>query len=112
MNSRLPALVFPPVLALIGAVAYIEYRSAGAEREVASFCASIEAGLSARAFIERALARGLDVHDFGVDSSMVVASRKVYGWQEEIYECRGERDSAGKVRAVHTERRLPSAQPG
>jgi hypothetical protein len=112
MNSRLATLVFPPVLALIGAVAYIEYRSAGAEREIAVFCGSIEAGLSARAFIERALARGLDVHDFGADSSTVVASRKVYGWQEEIYACRGERDSAGKVRGAHTERRLSSSPHG
>jgi hypothetical protein len=105
MNSRLAALVFPPVLALMGAVAYIEYRTTGAERQVADFCASIEAGLPARDFVERALARELDVHDFGVDSSTVVAALKVYGWQEEVFECRGEQDSAGKVRATRTERR-------
>ncbi len=106
MNSRLATLVFPPVLALIGAVAYTEYRTASAEREVADFCASIEAGLTARDFIERALARELDVHDFGVDSPTVVASRKVYGWQEQIFECHGERDSSGRVRTVRTGRRL------
>jgi len=108
MNSRLFTLVLPPVLALIGAAAYIEYRTAGAERAVAEFCASIEPGLSALDFAERALARELEVHDFGVDSATVVASRKVYGWREEIHECRAERDSAGRIRAVHTGRRLPT----
>jgi hypothetical protein len=108
MNSRLVSLVVPPVLALIGAAAYIEYRSASAAREVAEFCASVEPGLTALDFMERALARELEVHDFGVDSPTVVASRKVYGWQEEIHECRGERDGAGRIRAVHTGRRVAS----
>ena len=106
MNSRLVALVLPPVLALLGAAAYIEYRTAEAAREVAEFCASVEPGLTALDFMERALARELEVHDFGVDSPTVVASRKVYGWQEEIHECRGERDAAGRIRAVQTGRRL------
>ena len=106
MNRSHAALFLPPVLALVAAVAYIEYRSADAERTVAVFCASIEEGLPGRQFVSRALAQELEVHDFGADSPTIIASRRFYGWREEIYECRGERDSAGKVRAVHTGRRL------
>lgn len=105
MNRRPFALVAPPVLALLGAGLYIEHRVTDAARAVDAFCASVERGMPLREFASRALAQELEVHDQGAGSRTLVASRRVYGWHEEVFECRAERDDAGLVRSVGTARR-------
>jgi hypothetical protein len=105
MKRRPFALIAPPVLALLGAALYTHYRVAGAERAVGEFCASVGVGTPIRDFATRALAEEFEVHDLGADSPELVASRKVYGWREEVFECRAERDDAGLVRSVRTARR-------
>ena len=102
MNKRRFSLVVPPVLALAGAVLYTQYRLGQATDDVAAFCASVATGLPARAFIERALAADLDVSDSGPDADTVTASRSVYGWRKEVFECRAARDGAGLVRRAET----------
>ena len=104
MNRRLLSLVVPPVVALVAATFYMQYRLRSAEQEIAAFCATVMPGMSARTFIERALAAGLEARDFGADSSSVVASTMVYSWRREFFECRAERDTAGRIRSSHTAR--------
>jgi hypothetical protein len=105
MNSRLVALVVPPVLALLAAALYTQYRVNDAEEAVSAFCASVVPGMSAQAFIKRALAAELEVHDFGAESDDIVASRATYSWHREVFECRAERDGNGVVRSIGTARR-------
>ncbi len=105
MNKRFFQLAGPPVLALLGALAYAHHRLAQAEADVAAFCATIARGMPARTFIERALAANLEVHDYGAESSTIVAATTVYAWKKEVFECRAERDTAGLVRGAHTARR-------
>jgi hypothetical protein len=105
MNKRLFQLAGPPLLALLGAVLYTNHRLTQAEVEVAGFCATIAKGMPARTFIERALAANFEVHDFGAESTTLIASTTVFAWKKETFECRAERDTAGVVRSTHTARR-------
>jgi len=106
MNQRLVSLVVPPVLALGGAAIFTQFRLGQAENDVAAFCTSVAAGLPVQTFMARALAADLDVHDAGAEADLVIASRLVYSWRQEVFECRAERDGAGRVRRVATARRL------
>lgn len=105
MNKRSLQLVIPPVLALVGAVIYTEYRLTRAAEDVAAFCATVAKGLPGRAFVERALGANFEVHDDGADGSTLIASTTVFGWRKEIFECRATRDAAGLISDTHTNRR-------
>lgn len=105
MNKRTAQLVIPPVLALLGAVFYTEYRLTRAADDVAAFCATIAQGLPARAFVERALGANFEVHDDGADGATLIASTTVFGWRKEVFECRATRDPAGLISEAHTNRR-------
>jgi len=104
-KKRLFQLAGPPLLALAGAFLYTKHRLAQAEEDVAAFCAMIPRGMPARTFIERALEANLEVHDFGAESTTLVASTVVYAWKKETFECRAERDAAGLVSSTETRRR-------
>lgn len=105
MNKRFLQLAGPPVLALLGAVLYMNHRLTQAEADVAAFCATIAQGMPARTFIERALEANFEVHDYGAESTTLVAATTVFAWKKEIFECRAERDTAGLVHSTHTARR-------
>lgn len=105
MNKRVLQLAGPPVLALLGAILYTNHRLTTAEADIAAFCATASAGMSARTFIERALEANFDVHDYGADATTIVASVTVFAWKKEVFECRAERDTGGHIRSTRTARR-------
>lgn len=106
MNRRLFSMIGTPVLALVAAAVYTEWRAGKTDLEVREFCSAIQPGGTAEEFARLALAQGYKVNDLGAGSPSLMASRVVYGWREELYACIAERDASGRVTATRAEHRF------
>jgi len=85
--SRPVALFLPPVLALILAAGYTQYRSGKAADEAHALCARFPSGALIDDFVRDALAADFEVRDEGRDSNVLIAAKSVYRFAEEQYRC-------------------------
>ena len=103
MKRRLFSMIGTPILALIAAGIYNEWRAARTALEVDHFCKNIAVGSTMEEFARYALAQGFNVNDLGAESPNVIASKLVYSFKEEIYGCIAVRDALGRIQSTRTE---------
>lgn len=105
MKRRIFSMIGTPILALLAAGIYTEWRAARTALEVDHFCKHIAIGSTVEEFARYALAQGFNVNDLGTGSTNVIASKVVYSFKEEIYGCLAERDALGRIKSTRTEHR-------
>jgi hypothetical protein len=106
MNRRLFSMIGTPILALVAAAVYTEWRAGKTALDVEQFCSAIQPGGTVEEFARLALAQDYKVNDLGAGTPSVMASRVVHGFREEVYGCIAERDDAGHVSRTRTEHRF------
>jgi len=103
MKRRLFSMIGTPLLALVAAGIYTEWRAARTALEVDHFCKNIAVGSTVEEFARYALAQGFNVNELGADSPNLIASKLVYSFKEEIYGCVAVRDALGRIQSTRTE---------
>ena len=78
MNRRLFSMIGTPILALIAASIYTEWRAGKTALEVEQFCKAFTPGLTAQEFAKIALAHGYTVNDLGAGAPNLMASKVAY----------------------------------
>jgi hypothetical protein len=103
MNRRLFSMIGTPILALIAASIYTEWRAGKTALEVEQFCKAFTPGLTAQEFAKIALANGYTVNDLGAGAPNLMASKVAYTFRREVYGCVAERDAKGTITATRPE---------
>ncbi len=106
MNRRLFSMLGTPLLALVAAAVYTEWRAGRTALEIQQFCSAFQAGGSTEEFARMAIAQGYKVNDLGAGSPTVVASKLAYGFRDEVYGCVAERDAQGRVVKTYAQHRV------
>jgi hypothetical protein len=95
VQRRLPravAMFLPPVLALLAAAAYTEWKMRGAERDAARLCSLVTPGMPLQQFVDTAIDGGFEVTGLNPASRTATASKVVYRLDAEVFRCRAEHD--------------------
>lgn len=102
MNRRVFSMIGTPILALIAAMAYTEWRAGHAQRGMAVFCTAINAGTSAEDFAQLARGAGYTVSD-AVGAAAITASKVVYTFHRETFSCIAQTAAGGRIQSTRVE---------
>ncbi|MSQ67651.1 MAG: hypothetical protein EXR83_05590 [Gammaproteobacteria bacterium] len=102
MNRRIFSMVGTPILALIAATAYTEWRAGHTQRGMAVFCTAINAGTSAEDFAERARGAGYTVGD-AAGAAAITATKVVYTFHRETFSCIAQTTAGGRIQHTRVE---------
>ena len=103
MNRRVFSMIGTPILALIVATEYTEWRAVHAERGITDFCAAINAGTSAEDFSQLARGAGFTVKEIQGDAAGVTATKVVYTFHREVFSCVARTNAGGRIENTRVE---------